>query len=386
MSETKEDLQMQLNCFSEYCDTWKLKVNTSKTKVLIFSKGRQPNNINFIYEENEIEIVKEFNYLGLLLTRSGSFNKAKKRLSEKATKAMYNVIKKGRQCNLSIECQLELFDKLVKPILLYGCEVWGFGKNDIIEQVHLKFLKHLLHLKRSTPSMIVYGETGRYPLEISIKCRMITYWCRLLIDENKLSSILYKFVYSRYHTNNDDILWIKNIKNILDNAGFSNLFYVQNTDLTKWLPKSIKLRLIDQFKQIWNSAIQNTSKCITYRLFKEHFEFENYFNIINDRDIYTLCKFRTSNHSLPIEKGRWHNIDRSDRKCSICTKRDIGDEYHYIFVCPALQDERRRFIPNGLIPRHNIFTFNKLFNSKKPKTLRNLCNFIRCINSKLTPS
>ena len=80
MSETKEDLQMQLNCFSEYCDTWKLKVNTSKTKVLIFSKGRQPNNINFIYEENEIEIVKEYNYLGLLLTRSGSFNKAKKRL------------------------------------------------------------------------------------------------------------------------------------------------------------------------------------------------------------------------------------------------------------------------------------------------------------------
>jgi hypothetical protein len=38
---------------------------------------------------------------------------------------------------------------MVKPILLYGCEVWGFSNNDIIEKVHLKFCKLLLHLKSS---------------------------------------------------------------------------------------------------------------------------------------------------------------------------------------------------------------------------------------------
>ena len=41
---------------------------------------------------------------------------------------------------------LDIFDKTVKPILLYGCETWGFGKNDIIERVHLKFCKLLLHV------------------------------------------------------------------------------------------------------------------------------------------------------------------------------------------------------------------------------------------------
>jgi hypothetical protein len=45
---------------------------------------------------------------------------------------------------LSIQCQLDIFDKTVKPILLYGCETWGFGKNDINERVHLKFCKLLL--------------------------------------------------------------------------------------------------------------------------------------------------------------------------------------------------------------------------------------------------
>ena len=24
--------------------------------------------------------------------------------------------------------KLDLFDKMIKPVLLYGCEVWGFGK------------------------------------------------------------------------------------------------------------------------------------------------------------------------------------------------------------------------------------------------------------------
>jgi hypothetical protein len=48
----------------------------------------------------------------------------------------------------TIKCQYDLFDKKVKPILLYGCEIWGFVNNDIIERIHLKFCKHLLNLKK----------------------------------------------------------------------------------------------------------------------------------------------------------------------------------------------------------------------------------------------
>jgi hypothetical protein len=46
---------------------------------------------------------------------------------------------------------------MIKPILLYGCEVWGFGKNEVLERVHLKFCKILLNLKSSTPNYMVYG-------------------------------------------------------------------------------------------------------------------------------------------------------------------------------------------------------------------------------------
>ena len=52
----------------------------------------------------------------------------------------------------------------------------------------------------------------------------------------------------------------------------------------------------------------------------------------------TLCKFRTTNHKLPIEHGRWNtiisNIQRKNRKCNLCNLEEIGDEFHYISNCP----------------------------------------------------
>ena len=39
MAETHDDLQNILNKFGEYCNTWRLKANTDKTKVIVFFSG-----------------------------------------------------------------------------------------------------------------------------------------------------------------------------------------------------------------------------------------------------------------------------------------------------------------------------------------------------------
>ena len=90
-----------------------------------------------------------------------------------------------------------MFDSLVAPILLYGSEVWGVGKNDNIEKVHLQFLKRILGVRVTTPNCLVYGELGRYPLDINIKCRMPCFWSRLMTTE-KLSSKIYKLLLKLY--------------------------------------------------------------------------------------------------------------------------------------------------------------------------------------------
>ena len=52
-----------------------------------------------------------------------------------------------------------------------------------LKKIHLKFCKILLNLKTSTPSYMVYGELGRYPIYIDIKIRTVCYWARLIIGK-----------------------------------------------------------------------------------------------------------------------------------------------------------------------------------------------------------
>jgi hypothetical protein len=61
----------------------------------------------------------------------------------------------------------------------------------MIERVHLIFLKTIFNLKSSTPSYMIYGESGRFPLYIKVYSRMITYWRKLLYSENKIANIVY---------------------------------------------------------------------------------------------------------------------------------------------------------------------------------------------------
>ena len=49
-----------------------MKVNVDKTKIVAFSKGRLPRNLIFNYNGTNIEIVKDFNLLGIYFSRTGS--------------------------------------------------------------------------------------------------------------------------------------------------------------------------------------------------------------------------------------------------------------------------------------------------------------------------
>ena len=95
-SETLDDLQRPLNTFSDNCTHWKFTVNVSKIKVMIISRGRQNANVNFYLNNTKLEIVKEYKDLGIYLSKSGSFNKAKKYIAQQANKALFSLIKKSR--------------------------------------------------------------------------------------------------------------------------------------------------------------------------------------------------------------------------------------------------------------------------------------------------
>ena len=56
-----------------------------KIKVLVsFFFGRMPKNLRFSYNDTNIEMIKQYNYLGIVVTKTGNFNMTKKHLSDKA--------------------------------------------------------------------------------------------------------------------------------------------------------------------------------------------------------------------------------------------------------------------------------------------------------------
>ena len=125
------------------------------------------------------------------------FHTCKKHIADQANIAVFSLLRKISILNLPLELQFDLFNKVIKPILLYGCEILGFGNIDTIERVQLKFNKHILNLKKSTPSFIVYGELGAYPLKTDIQSRIISYWAKLNINRtNDTAAIVYDAIYS----------------------------------------------------------------------------------------------------------------------------------------------------------------------------------------------
>jgi hypothetical protein len=68
--------------------------------------------------------------------------------------------------------------------------------------------------------------------------------------------------------------WLNFVKNVLDNSGLNNIWLSQGNFNSKWLNENLKRNLKDRFIQNWRSDMENSSKGIYYRLFKENFEFE----------------------------------------------------------------------------------------------------------------
>ena len=129
---------------------------------------------------------------------------------------------------------------------------------------------------------MVYGELGRYPLDICIKLRIIKYWAKLVTGkQDKLLVIMFKLAF-RKHEN--DFLWLSFVKQTLDECGLSYLWNDQSVVNIPWLNANLKQILTDQFKQLWLSDIQNSSKTPNCRIFKNELKLENYFNILSYAD------------------------------------------------------------------------------------------------------
>ena len=95
-----------------------------------------------------------------------------------------------------------------------------------------------------------------------------------------------------------------------------------------------------------------------------------------------LCKFRMQSNALNIETGRYRSVDRNLRLCTLCSRNEVEDEFHFILVCPVYNDIRRRYIKPYYLRRTCVFKLVQLFSARSTKTLTNLAKYLYYASAK----
>ena len=121
-----------------------------------------------------------------------------------------------------------MFDAQIQPIVLYGSEIWGLQRVDVIEKVHTLACKRSLNVPLKTPNKCVYGDLGRYPLFVNSCIRAVKYWFKLLhMNENRLPKQAYHMQINMEL--NGKWCWASRLRDLLCKFGFGFV----------WLQKSV---------------------------------------------------------------------------------------------------------------------------------------------------
>ena len=218
---------------------------------------------------------------------------------------------------------------------------------------------------------------------------MLCFWYRLNVlgfsNSSKLSAMFLKLCSLLYEKTAIKLNWLNGVYTLLNDLGLQH-FWLQRDNVSysiNYFKSLVKQGLKDHFLQKWLQNVQENNVCLSYRLFKDRFGFEGYLTKLSFSARRSICRFRLSNHRLPIQQQRQLGIPREERVCHLCDKNEIGDEFHYLFNCahPVLTESRKVKLTKYFHHHPNVIKMNQLLNSTSRKRLRDLADHIRLILS-----
>ena len=153
------DLQKKIDCLEKYCNKYGLKINMDKTKVVVFKNGGFIRKTEKWYlNKSEIKVESCYTYLGVIFSSTLKWTKNVEAISGKALRAVAGIKRLYFKFKtLPVDMVFKIFDAKIKPILLYGSEIWGFQKYDAIEKVHIKICKMILSVGRDVKNDVSLG-------------------------------------------------------------------------------------------------------------------------------------------------------------------------------------------------------------------------------------
>ncbi|KAI4904413.1 hypothetical protein NFI96_007497 [Prochilodus magdalenae] len=375
LSPTQQGLQQMLDQLQTHCQTWALAVNQTKTNIMIFQKKPRVQDTRYPFKLGSTILTHtlHYTYLGLTISASGSFHTAVTALREKACRALFAIRNKTYKVEIPVRIWSKLFDSIIQPIALYGSEIWG-PLSDInysrwdkhpIETLHAEFCRKILRVQRHTPNNACRAELGRFPLALQIQKRALKFWIHLT-------------------QSSPDALHFKALQVQKLNPEKSPLCQLVS-ELTCQLPsdrlgaqtrsaKHIQIRRVitqtqKSYLEHWDSKTRQQHKLSCYRTLRQGYTLAPYLLSVRDsQQRHVLTKYRLSDHSLAIERGRHRHtwLPREERVCGHCGSGEVETETHFLLHCQRYMHIRDRYLK-----KFNIETpgFSELPETEKLRVL-----------------
>ena len=422
ISETNEGIQRAMDRLGDFCSKWCLTINTQKSKLLCINKTYCKAPPSLYLGCASLSLVSSYKYLGLEVSDDGKTDIMVKDLYHRALKVFFKLTR-SLQPLPSPRTLFHLFDGMIKPVLLYGCEIWtptGLGvrenlktksasaqfyhelkldypiehrfleRTNLIEKLHLKFCRFVLGVHQKTANLAVYGETGRFPLYVDQISQCAKYCNHLENTENTLLKSFYSNLINKekYCMESSLVGFCKSVNTISGAAIIKGPL--------KNLSSNIRKTLQYNFKNYWFRVVNNDlakkgkggNKLRTYKQFKGHFKTEAYLSIPDFKLRRAMARFRTSAHRLRIESDRYNckngYIPPEKRICSNCPLGETEDEFHFLIKCTAFTDQRNLLYAtvSSVNPYFSSYKdvqrFSWLMSTEDMKILPHIAKFIQC--------
>ena len=145
LSSTHEHMQQKTTKLYNTAKQIGLIINKKKTKVM---KINNKNQTAITIDNEEVESVERFSYLGACVSRTGGSDEDIKLRIGKARAVFKKLGKVWRASQFSSRTKIKMFNSLVKPVLLYGSETWKMneGDNRLVDTFMFRCMRYILKI------------------------------------------------------------------------------------------------------------------------------------------------------------------------------------------------------------------------------------------------
>ena len=151
MAHVEQDLQWTLDSFSEASKLFSLTISIGKTEMLHQPASYyHPPPPTITIDDTPLANVEHFKYLGSTISCDGSLDREIDTRISKASQALGSLCNRVlSEHNICLSTKLKVYNAVVLPFLLYGCETWTLYHRHIkkLELFYMRALHSILGIR-----------------------------------------------------------------------------------------------------------------------------------------------------------------------------------------------------------------------------------------------